>query len=290
MYWCINLLLVVLSVSLTSLHFVTAQEVEDSLGQVGDGSEQGDDSVEIEELYDELGTESLSNPLTSSKKKRGEKQGEAQFIESISDLSTLAPFRDVAVISRKFLPKSKRFELSGGGLLTLNNAFFNNAGFALRGTFYFSEKWGVEGQYYSFHSSERRVTKDLEKLRGISTRSLVVPKSFVGGAIKWAPIYGKISLFEGSIIPFDLFFNFGYGSTHTDESEGDSTFQLGVGQNFAISKSLAFRWDMAWSMYSAQIKRRGSGGDESFKVESLNHSDLYYGIGLSFFIPGAKYR
>ena len=280
MYWRVDLFAALL-ISFTSLHIVVAQ-IDDSSGSVGDNFDPINEGLEVEELYDELGKGDKESPVTTTSKKKKEKI-KSVVLEKLSQLSMLAPFEDIAVISRKFLPKRRRFELSGGGLLILNNAFFNNIGFALRGTFYLSEKWGVEAQYYSLYASERRVTEDLESFRRISTRSLVVPKNFMGAAIKWAPIYGKMSLFEKRIIPFDLFFSLGYGSTEIQEG-GAGTLQLGMGQNFAISKSLAFRWDILWNGYSAEIIRKGG------SRETLNHSDLYCGIGLSFFVPEAKYR
>ena len=289
MYWCVNLLIVLL-VSLISLHMGMAQvgeeagSVENSLEEIDGNLEQPDDGVEVEAIYDQLG-EGEAGQSSSALPRKRIRAGSFGSFEKISELSTLAPFRDVAVISRKFLPKSRRFEFSSGALLILNNAFFNNMGFALRGGFFFSEKWGIEGQYHSLYSSERSVTQDLENFRSISTRSLVVPKSFIGGAIKWAPIYGKMSWFEGRIISFDLFFNLGYGVTET--LEGDAgTWQLGVGQNFALNKSMALRWDVAWNRYSAQVRIGGIRNE----IVTLSHSDLYCGIGLSFFIPGVKYR
>ena len=235
----------------------------------------------VEGLYDKLDERQAKKK--SSKKAKTKKSRLLKLIQDPSQLSRLSHFKDVAVISRKYLPKLKRFELSGSTVLVLNNAFFNNFGMVLRGAYYFSEKWGLESHYYSLFSGQRNVTKDL-KAKGINTQSLVVPKNFIGASVKWIPIYGKISLFEGRIIPFDLFFNMGYGITGTEDSQGASTIHMSAGQKFAINKSVALRWDVVWNLYFPEV-RRGAG-----RVETINHSDLYFGLGVSFFIPGAKYR
>ena len=240
------------------------------------------DSVDIEGLYDDLEEEVNSKDKKTTISRSFDPP---KALDKLSELSKLAPFQDVAIISKKFLPKSQRFELHAGSLLVLNNAFFNNVAFALKGGFYISEKWGVEGQYYSVYSSKRQITKDLANLRKISTRSLVVPHSFIGGSIKWVPIYGKMSLFEGRIVPFDAFFSLGYGSTEIQNRQGVGTIQLGVGQSFALGKSMALRWDLTWNRYIAEVESRRSGGREA-----VNHSDLFCGIGVSFFIPGVEYR
>lgn len=263
------------------------------------------DSLEVEALYDRLDEDESQTESQDSEgggsagetpKEVIEKISKKDMYQSIgraSELSRLAPFKDVAVISKKYLPKSHRFEFSTGALFVLNNVFFNGYGYFFKGAFYLSEKWGLEGRYYNLSSSERQLTSELEDHRQISTRSLVDPTGFVGGGIKWAPIYGKMSLFEKKIIPFDVSFSLGYGLTDlkakysqgkVEKFDGVETVYFSAGQKFAINKSVALRWDMGWNIYSVEINRVDSA------KESLSHVDLYFGIGLSAFFPGARSR
>src|SRR5690606_29752413 len=159
-------------------------------------------------------------------------------IESVTDLATLQNFEDIAVIQRRFLPKTKRLEISGVGFTNLNNPFFNNLGAGLKLAYHFSEAWGVEGLANWCGVAAADVTKELEK-NGVSTANVVTAKAFMGGAIRWSPIYGKISLLNRSIVPFDLGFSGGLGLTKTEESSGEPTLYLGTNQIFAISKSFA---------------------------------------------------
>ena len=255
------------------------------------------DGLEVEAIYEQLDSKEVNvkDSEDSLEKTSREKPKEKIYesIQRMSQLSELAPFKDVAVISKKYLPKSHRFEFSTGGLFVLNNVFFNGKGLYFKGAFYFSEKLGVEAHYYYLSSSERDVTSHLRKRKQILTRSLVDPSAFLGGAIRWSPIYGKISLFEKRIIPFDLSFSLGYGETNLQAKVGSNlkgfdgvgTIHLGVGQKFALSKSVAFRWDINWNFYSVKVNRLGNDG-----TDSLDHLDLYFGAGLSFFFPGASSR
>jgi len=238
---------------------------------------------DVEALYDRYDREEETQRSRTRKKPR--RKFRKKNLGKLSDLSKLAPFSDVAIISRKYLPKTSRIEISVAPMFSLNNAFFNNFGAALRGSYYFSEKFAVEGMYFFLDESDRDITTKLENKIKITTESLVVPKSFFGGAIKWMPIYGKMALLENKIVPYDLYFTAGAGITGTGEADGEATIHLGAGQIFAYSKSIAFRWDITWNIYQATVI-----DTDTNQEETANHSDLFLSIGVSFFIPEAKYR
>jgi len=239
---------------------------------------------EVEDLYDK---EEAKVVKPKSAPVKGSKTKEAQ---SLSDLATLAPFSDVAVIQRRFLPKTQRFEFSGGAFTNLNNPFYNSIGVSARLAYYLREKYAIEGIGAFATTTTRQVTDDLESrpgcanCTGITTDNLVTSKGFFALAFKWNPIYGKITWLNKTIVPFDINFNFGGGMTMTTENESAPTIHFGTSQVFAWSKAMAFRWDLYWNMYSATaINAQG-------KKESLNQNDLFLGIGMSFFFPEATYR
>lgn len=239
--------------------------------------------TEIEELYDRLDKDDSAKRKKSEEKaaRKPEKKPDAT---NLTELSKLAPFADVAVIQKRFLPKTGRFELTGTILTGLNNPFFNNLGGTGRLAYYFREKYGVELMYFYLGNSERQVTKDLKKNVSIKTDSLVTPKSFMGVAFKWNPIYGKMTFLNNQIVPFDLNFNIGAGTTAISTGGSETTIHMGTSQVFALSKAMAVRWDFAWNMYSATVtqsdgtKKRGG------------QQDLFVGLGMSFYFPEATYR
>ncbi|MGZ3721542.1 MAG: outer membrane beta-barrel domain-containing protein [Bdellovibrionales bacterium] len=237
---------------------------------------------EVEALYDKED----SKPAARAEKKAEERTPAPKIPEAqnLSDLAKLAPFSDVAVIQRRFLPKSKRFEATVGGFTNLNNPFFSSYGFEAKGAYYLTEKWAAEviGNYST--TASRQVTDDLAKNRGITTSNLVTSRSFIGGAIKWNPIYGKITLLNKSIVPFDLNFDIGGGMTQTTDGQSVPTAHLGTSQVFAYSKSTAFRWDFSWNGFQADST------DDNGKKSKITQSDIYLGVGVSFYFPEASYR
>ena len=249
-------------------------------------AQSSNEEIEIEKLYDQFETTETKRSSRKNRKKI-KKQRVEKELSRVSDLVQLNPFSDIAVIQRRYLPKTERFELSGAGLISTNNAFFSTFGASLRLGYYFTENLGLEVGYTFFTNSERDITKTLKDPQKISTRSLVQPESYSGISLKWQPLYGKMALFDKKIVPFDIYFAPGVGVTETALGQNEFTISLGTGQLFALSKSLAFRWDFVWNFYTAEIE--SVDGSQTTEATS-NHNDLLLMLGFSFFMPEAKYR
>lgn len=198
---------------------------------------------------------------------------------NFSDLANLVPFSEVSVLQKRFLPKTGRAQIFGGLSLTTNDPFYNTIGATVKASYFLSEMWGIEAQYYTLSSSEAKATKELYAIQNIGTDSFSYTKEYMGLNLLWVPIYGKMSWFNRKIIPFDFYFGVGGGQTRTHMKSGIGTFQMTAGQIFALNKSLALRWDFSWNFFSAKaINEEGS----------INN--LFFSAGASFFIPEAKYR
>lgn len=243
----------------------------------------------LEELYDRFEdqevrqSEELRRDQAPKKEDEEASEEKKKEMSKVSDLSLLAPFQDIAIIQKRFLPKTKRFEISGAGVLNTNNAYFNNIGIAGRFAFYLQEKLGLEGTYIFLDSSERPITKGLKDDQNIKTESLVEPEGYYGVSLKWAPLYGKMAWLGEKIVPFDIYFAPGFGMTQTALGESHTTLSFAAGQIFALSKSSGIRWDLLWNFYQAETRQ----GTETSKS---NHSDLILTLGYSFFFPEATYR
>lgn len=204
-------------------------------------------------------------------------------LRDVSDLAQLSPMSDIAVIQKRFLPKTGRFEAFGALSSVLNDAFFMNFGANLRMAYYFQERYGIELVGMILTTAERQVTSDLHDKRGVVTTSLVTPKSYYGADFKWTPVYGKMAWRNKTITPFDLYFSLGGGITNTNQSSSEPTLHVGTGQTFALSKSTAFRWDFTWNAYQSKSSAGGSAG-------SSVYNNLFITLGMSYFFPEATYR
>ena len=269
------------------LGMVSPANAQDDEGSSGSGLSTVPGEMDgMEALFSESGSKPSNEIIEDGARKQAPtaqtKQGEVEM-KDVSDLASLSEFKDIAVIQKRFLPKTGRFEGFGGLGGILNDKFFNSIGANVRLAYYFNERWAVEGLGMFFATGERTVTADLREKRGVVTTNFVSPKSFYGIDVKWTPVYGKVSFVNRKITPFDLYFSAGGGMTSTNQGRSEPTFHVGTGQIFALSKSAAFRWDFSWNFYNA------SSGVAGAKQNSL-YNNLMITLGASFFFPEATYR
>lgn len=271
--------LALISIALNAPSKVLAQSLPGSQAdQSAGGAASGDNDVEA--LYDK---DEAKTPAKKEAKPAPAPKPDVD-VQNLSDLAKLAPFSDVAVIQRRFLPKTKRFEGSVGVFTNLNNPFFTAYGLDLKLAYYLTERWAIIGIADFAATAARQVTDDLSKNRKINTSNLVTSTGFYGAALKWNPIYGKITWLNKSIVPFDISFDLGGGATQIKGGQSVMTYHAGVSQVFAYTKSSAFRWDFAMNRFSANAL------DENNRKVTVDQNDIYLGIGMSFYFPEATYR
>jgi outer membrane beta-barrel protein len=204
-------------------------------------------------------------------------------VRGMSDLGKLEPFGDIAVIQRRFLPKTGRFEFFGGPTVILNDAFFRSFGLNGRLAYYLSERYGVEflGSYLSV--GEWPVTTDIREQLRVETQNFVTAETYYGVDFKWVPVYGKMTWLNSKITPFDLYLSAGFGLTGTNQQESEVTLHFGSGQTFARTKSMAFRWDFSFHTFTARSKLNPAAG-------ATLYQNLFLTLGVSYFFPEATYR
>lgn len=248
-----------------------------STARAQDESSQAD-MEELNVIEVELERGSRQAPAAATRNDESATPADTRPID-FSGLGHLAPFTEVSVIQKRFLPKTGRFQLFAGGSLVTNDPFFNIAGGTVKAGYFFRESIGLELSYSAFGTSEAKATQELRQIQGVDTNNLIYTKSMMSADLVWVPIYGKMTWANDRIVPFDLYFSLGYGSTQT-ANQTPGTIHLGTGQIFAISKSTAFRWDFGWNFFDAI----GIDGKKS------SYNNLVLSLGFGWFFPEAKYR
>jgi outer membrane beta-barrel protein len=85
-----------------------------------------------------------------------------------------------------------------------------------------------------------------------------------------------------------MYFAFGGGTSSTNSQEKSvPALHVGTGQIFALTKSMAFRWDYSWNFYQATPV---SDAASTSAPSKSNYNDLVFTAGVSFFFPEANYR
>jgi len=235
--------------------------------------------AEIKNVEVKATEEVRSQSQTQEQEKNSEKEPVPEVkIETISDLSKLSEFSDVAVMQRRYMPKTGRFQMNVGLSSMVNDPWYTSVGANLRAAFGLTEQWGLEAHGFFMSTTATTAAQDLFGQHAIqASQSFGALRSYFGGHIMWTPIYGKLSLFNARIIPFDMYFTLGGGTSQLDGGQTSTapTFSLGTGQIFALTRSTAFRWDLTINNYA---------------VSNGSVNNLLLSFGASFYIPEASYR
>lgn len=248
-----------------------------------------EDIVSIEDMY------STQPAAKETKQQENQEELPAQLkqqqqaveVKDLKDLNRLAPFSEVSVIQKKFMPKTQRFQLFAAGTVMTNTPWYNNVGAKLNLSYNFTESFGLEINSMFLTNAERESTKEIKEAHNLLAEQFIYTKSYVGLDLVWSPIYGKISALDETVIPFDMYFALGGGTSETNSQEGrNATIHFGLGQIFAISKSMAFRWDYSFNTFSATPMATVTSGSP----EKNSYNDLVLSAGISFFFPEASYR
>lgn len=234
--------------------------------------DSGDDDLEVIEMEVDKGAK---KPVPAPTKNSAEKED-----INFSGLGTLAPFSEVSVIQKRFMPKTNRIQLFGGLNWVTNNPFFDTYGIAGKAAWFLNETWGLEFTYIMMSTSEAKATKELKDVLNVAADNLIYPKSYMGLDLMWLPIYGKFTWFNNKIVPYDMYFSLGYGQTGTQTNAKPGTLHLSLGQIFALSKSKALRWDFSWNSFNTSGIGNSSG----------TYNMLYLTVGMSWSFPEADYR
>ena len=244
-----------------------------ALAQESENDELNVIELELETTTKKTHSEDVEVPVRQETKPEVTSSGE------FSELGGLAPFTEVSVIQKRFMPKTGRFQFFGGLSLTTNDPFYNTTGLAFKGSYFLTETWGIELSYFMMSSAEAKSTKELLEIQRVGTDSLAYTKNYLGASVLYVPIYGKMTWFNEKIIPFDFYFGLGTGTTSTQSKSGVSTLHFSTGQIFAVSKNFALRWDFSWNFFSAKAVN-----------EDGTINNLFLSLGASFFFPEASYR
>ncbi|MCC6138355.1 MAG: outer membrane beta-barrel domain-containing protein [Bdellovibrionaceae bacterium] len=220
-------------------------------------------------------------------------------VNKLENLNQLKPFEDVAVIQKRYLPKTQRFEGNFNAAANINDSFFSAYGLGGGLTYNFTEKWSAEIIVKWFSVSNSKASNQLLE-RGVVTNGMVATELFYGADLRWTPIYGKFSYFDKKIIPFDHYFSIGIGQTQlkagssttntavfVESLDDPMTLRISTGEVFALTKWMAFRWDVSWHFMQPEV--RTTNGSNVSVTDDLQNN-LFLSFGLSFFFPEARYR
>ncbi len=219
-------------------------------------------------------------PMGSTKNNLPSRVNKTPAKVNFSSTKELFQNRDTVIIQKTYMPKTSRFQVFGGGSLSMNDVFYRTYGADIRLGFHFSEAWGLEFNSFFLTSSDSQEKKDLADKQSLSVQNLSTPKGFYGANIYFNSIYGKVALEDRKILPFEFYQTAGIGQMTTTPTSTSSAFYLGLGNLFSISKNSLLRVDLSWYFYNTK----------TIKGDTMNANTLFLTFGIGTMLPGVERR
>lgn len=196
------------------------------------------------------------------------------------DVGSSTLYSDLAAIQKNYMPKSGRYHLTAGLVTVPTDVFYLTGGVSLRALYHFNEAWGAELFYNYLSSSARGEIDNIGNNNNVSVQNLVSLKSFMGGNIYYNFMYGKVSMNDKKVLPFELYNTLGGGNMTNSQDYTSSTVQVGIGGLLSLSRSTALRLDLQWAFYSTK----------NILGQDSNENSTFLNLGYSWFFPEPDYR
>lgn len=205
-----------------------------------------------------------------------QRQQKADF----SSVDSTALFSDLVVFQKNYMPKSQRTHLSAGLVTVPTDVFYVTGGLSLKAAYHLSEAWGVEAFTNLLTSSPRQEVDHIASKQNVSVTNLVALSSFSGLNIYYNFIYGKLSVLDKKVVPFEIFNTLGVGSMVNTGQYQSASLQAGLGGLFSLSRSNALRLDLTWAFYQTK----------NIQNQSVSENSTFLSLGYSWFFPEPEYR
>jgi outer membrane beta-barrel protein len=221
----------------------------------------------------ETSNEVINKPMS---KKELKKLNISDYSNIISETS----YNDYAIVQRNYMPKSARWQFKGGLSTVTNDVFYNNFGLTFGGSYHFNETWGVGLNAIFLSSNRNSDAKNIKDVQSVNIENLVTLKNTYGASLYFTPIYGKWSLVNKKVMPFEIYLH-GGAAQITNQSDLTSTaITTGAGQLITLTRSSALDINLNWHFYTTK----------NINNQDQANNSMLFTVGYSVFWPKPDYR
>lgn len=221
----------------------------------------------------ETSSEVLNRPMT---RKEIKKLNVSDYSKMISD----AAYDDYSVVQRNYMPKSSRLQVKAGITSVTNDVFYSNIGLNLSGIYNFTESWGIGVTGTLLNSTRNSDAQNIRDIQSVNIENLVTLKNAYGASVYFSPIYGKWSLLNKKILPFEIYFTGGLAQITNQSDQVSSAISGGLGQLVSLTRSSAFDVNIQWLFYSTK----------NINNQDQSNNSMLLTVSYSVFWPKPDYR
>ncbi len=167
------------------------------------------------------------------------------------------------IVQNRTVDLNNRFEIGGNyGINGGGDSYVNTQNLGAYVDFHFNPRWAIGVRYqhsYNELTSEGKVQYD--RAREAQQNDPASTQDFVGVdfpidtslvTVSYAPIYGKLNLFDSGIAHFDIYALVGYGVMKLD-SGNSNTYAAGIGSGIWLNQYFSTRLEVRYQAYEDLI-------------------------------------
>lgn len=202
---------------------------------------------------------------------------------NVSDYSKIISdtgYDDYSIVQKNYMPKSARLQVKTGISTVTNDVFYTNIGLSLGAIYNFDETWGVGLSGVLLSSNKGSQTQNIKDVQLVNIENLVTLKNAYNLSVYFSPIYGKWSLLNRQIFPFEIYFSGGLAQVTNQSSEMSSATSASIGQLISLTRSSALDINLQWLLYTTR----------NINAQEQSNNSLFVAVSYSIFWPKPDYR
>lgn len=221
----------------------------------------------------ESSKEVLNKPMTTKEIK---KLNVSDYSKIISDTG----YDDYSIVQKNYMPKSARLQLKSGITTVTNDVFYSNLGLSFGAIYNFDETWGVGLSGTLLSSNKGSQTQNIRDVQLVDIKNLVTLTNSYSASVYFSPIYGKWSLLNKQIYPFEIYFSGGIGQVTNQSGQASTATSASLGQLISLTRSSAIDFNLQWLLYNTL----------NINSQEQTNNSLLLTVSYSIFWPKPDYR
>ena len=182
--------------------------------------------------------------------------------ESVRRANKLESRSKIAIVQNRSVSRKWRVELGlNSGANALGDSYLNTQYAGLDADLHISPKFSLGVRYAKmFNQLTNEGKAQFETARNMKNAgqmdyrvpAIDYPESSLMGVVNWYMLYGKINVFDMSVVQFDIYSLAGAGTMQLS-SGSTPTYTAGAGIGFWITNHITSRVEARWQGYSDQV-------------------------------------
>lgn len=213
--------------------------------------------------------------------------------KSVYEFSWLDKDKEVYVLQNRRFRKVGKIYIGADGVKTISGAFVDSYGGTIRGGYFFSEDWGVEGVFGKNSGSKNDTAKGVEDQQANAFYRKV--DTYMGAMAMWSPFYSKINTFN-KVFYYDWMFGLGVASVKLLDNRGEfnsvtsttltSSSGIGALWNTGLRVYINDSWSLRIDFTGLHVKPEDSdiedNGNSVTTSALFSNYDLGFGLNYTF--------